>query len=65
MPRRCALASPRPGLAWWTTIALMEKHFWEADAGLDADEATRDWHVLPLPRPERQHARLRGFAGGV
>ncbi len=42
---RAGIAEARAGLV--ETIALMEKHFWEADAGLYADEATRDWQLRP------------------
>ena len=46
--------------------ALMERHFWEADAGLYADEASADWQVLSPYRGQNANmhaceAHLAGF----
>jgi mannose/cellobiose epimerase-like protein (N-acyl-D-glucosamine 2-epimerase family) len=38
------LEQARPWVA--ETFALMERRFWDADAGLYADEASQDWSVL-------------------
>jgi mannose/cellobiose epimerase-like protein (N-acyl-D-glucosamine 2-epimerase family) len=42
---RAGIVEARGGLD--ATIGLMEKHFWEPDAGLYADEATADWLLRP------------------
>jgi mannose/cellobiose epimerase-like protein (N-acyl-D-glucosamine 2-epimerase family) len=42
---RAGIGEARAGLD--ETIALMERHFWEADTGLYADEASVDWKLLP------------------
>ena len=47
------------------TWQLMEHRFWEPAHGLYADEATPRLEDQRLPRPERQHAQLRGHAGCV
>ena len=47
------------------TWELLESRFWDADAGLYRDEADAALALLRLPRPERQHAHVRGDAGGV
>lgn len=39
------LATARPGIA--ATFDLLERHFWEPQHGLYADEATADWTVQP------------------
>ena len=44
------------------TLHLMEQHFWSPTRGLYRDEISADWQCLALPRPERQHALLRGVA---
>jgi len=42
---RADIGEARAGLD--ETVALMDQRFWEADAGLYADEATPDWQLLP------------------
>lgn len=45
------LAGQEQARAWiGETFELMEKRFWDAEAGLYADEASRDWSVLSTYR---------------
>ena len=52
--------------AWMDeTWELLEGRFWDAVSGLVPRRSRPRLGVLRLPRPERQHAYVRGHAGGL
>ena len=62
---RARRASPKPRGWMDETWALLESRFWDAGARPVPRRSRRRLALQRLPRPERQHAHVRGDAGRV